>query len=333
MLTFRTQRAAFAHIDNLVSALPMPGGVRTDAGETALIQRQLLQVETEIADVLYPSLKARLFVPLNGKIQAWASSYAFQVRDWAGMAKIIADGDVDDLPTVDSVIAEFLAPIRTLGDAFKYSVQDLISAAHLGMNLDADKGLMARQAMENLIEILTSFGDVASSIPGFLNAANVPVLSAPGSLNGSWLNPSTSAQMMLDDLHDMAQDIVTVSKGVEQPDTIILSTTLYGKISTKSISDLTPADTVLQVFLRTNPYIRGVDFWPMLDTADAAATGPRAVVYKRAAEVVNLVAPLGFTMLPPQAKGLGWTIPCHSRYGGPSIRRPQSMRYVDGLGA
>jgi hypothetical protein len=97
-----------------------------------------------------------------------------------------------------------------------------------------------------------------------------------------------------------------------------------------SSTDSTP---VGRVFLNQGTFVRNIDWWTFLRTADEAGTGPRAVCYTRSPEVAQLVIPQEFTQLPPQAKGLSFEVPCYSRYGGVSVKNPMGMAYVDGLGS
>jgi hypothetical protein len=74
-----------------------------------------------------------------------------------------------------------------------------------------------------------------------------------------------------------------------------------------------------------------VESWPLLSTADAGRTGPRAVAYKRSVDVAGAVVPLAFQSQPPQAQGLEWLIPCEGVCGGAAVKQPLGMYYRDGL--
>lgn len=302
---------------------------RIDAGETAGFARQLEYIEAEIYKVDYPQNRAREFIPVDTTVPAWAETFTWRIYDWAGMAKIITRF-ADDLPAVDVMAAEITQKVQTMGGSFSYSLQDLRAAVKLGMNLETEKGELSREAHENKIEDLSTFGDAAAGLPGFLNNANVPILSAPGTLTGDWLNPATTPKEVLADMHTIANSVAITTKNTQKPDTMLLPFEHYAYVSTTQLNDFQET-TILDAFLKQSPFVRNVDQWLPLALADAARTGPRAMCYRRDPKVVRLVLPAPFNMLPPQAKNLAFTVPCESRIGGVSWRRPLAAVYADGI--
>lgn len=303
--------------------------IRNDAGETATYTRALEYIIAETYRVEYPELRARQFIPVDTRVPAGATSFTWRIWDWAGMAKIIANG-ADDLPTVEIMSAEIAQLCKSLGIGYAYTLQDLRGSALMGMNLDTEKSTAARRAHENLFDYLAAFGDTKVGLPGFLNNPNVPIISAPATLNGDWGNPATTPDEILDDLHAMSASVYTVTKGAGSADTLLLPPVRYKVLAVRRMSqyDKTP---ILRAFLESDPYIKAVDQWNYLDTADAAGTGPRAMAYKRDQNVAAVVEPMPFTQHPPQAKNLGFTVPCESRVGGVSFKQPLKAVYADGI--
>ncbi len=244
------------------------------------------------------------------------------------MAKIIAGDYAADLPAVDMMASEKVQIIQSIGDSFSYSIMDLRAAAKLGMPLEAEKGTLARQAIENKIEALSIFGDVAAGLPGFANMPNVPILSAPGNLTGNWLGGATPDQI-LDDLHALSDSVVVSTNNLHAPDTLLLPLRHYAYVARKRINDLND-ETILSIFLKTNNYVRNVDQWLPLATADGSG-GPMAICYHRDPKVVKLVIPQEFEMMPPQPTNLAFGVPCHARYGGVSWRYPLAAVYGVGI--
>lgn len=304
--------------------------IRNDAGETATFTRQLEHVITEVYRVQYPELRAQDFIPLDTSVPSGAQSFVWRIWDWRGMAKIL-DSYADDLPTVEIMGAERAQVIHSLGVGYSYSIQDQRAAAMAGFPLDTEKGNAAKRAHLNKIEVLAAFGDAAAGLPGMLNNPNVPLLTPPGDIAGDWMDPATSALSIKADLHTIARSIRTTTKTTETPDTLLLPPSIFDKLATTPLSS-SIEKPILRAFLDADPYIRNVDQWPYLETADAAGTGPRVVAYRRDKRVISLVIPQQFEQFPPQAQNLGFKIPCHSRYGGVTIRYPLGMVYVDGVG-
>lgn len=300
-----------------------------DAGETASFARALEYVRAKTYERKYAELKARSFLPLATDIPIGAESWTYRAWDWVGMAKVI-DSFADDLPTVELLGFEVPHPIRSLGSAYYYSIQDVRAAAFMGVPLDAKKAAAAKRSIENRIDRIAAIGDVDSGLPGFVNNANVPLLTTlDAGFTGDWTNPSTTPAQILADMHMIANSVHVTTKGAHGVDTMILPLAEYAIVSTRPVTDLDPKTTILAAFLAASPYVRNVDQWHYLDTADEAGTGPRVIAYARDPEVVELVLPLEFEQLPPQAKNLSFSVPCHARIGGVDIRYPLAMVYAD----
>jgi hypothetical protein len=303
-------------------------GVRLDAGETAAIARQLTYNIKRLFDKKYPELRARDFIPVNYEVPEGAEAWSEKGFDWAGMAKII-DSFADDLPLVDIMAEEVLHKPKYAGDAYMYTLEDLARQAFSGIQVDNKRAFAAKRAWENLVEQLGAIGNAAANIPGFLTNANVTVLTAAGgNINGAWA--TATSQQIYSDLMIMTSTMVSTTKGVFKPDTMLLPISSYEIVMTKPFSDLDPTP-VGMVFLKNNPHIRNIDQWAFLETADAAGTGPRAVVYKRDSEILELMIMKEFTQLPPKQKALAFLIDCYGVIGGVAIHYPLGIEYVDGL--
>ena len=124
-------------------------------------------------------------------------------------------------------------------------------------------------------------------------------------------------------------NIVTTTKEVEQPDTMLLPLAQYGLIATTPMSPTNASNvTILEFFLRTNPYIKMVEPWYALTGAGAGGFD-RMVVYRRDPDALMLVIPQEFEQFPPQQRGLEFLVPCHARCGGVQTPYPLSICYAD----
>jgi hypothetical protein len=322
--------------------------IHCDAGETASFVRAIEFIRSKTYDVRYPDLRAREFIPLATDVDPGAEYVTFRSYDMAGMAKIIVNYG-EDLPAVKMIGGEVSVRPRDLGDKYTYSIQDIERGRFSGSQLAVRQPQAARRMIENAIDMLGMMGQTATGIPGFITNANVPVISAPGSIHGAWLNPATTSQQILDDMNAIANIVVTQSKGVHKPDTLILPMTHYAVVSVKPFSSLV-TDSVLTVFLKNNPYIRNVDQSLYLNdssngggislnvngTVSSAAGGgvggvARAVCYARNPEYLELGIPLGFTQYAPQARSLEFDVPCRARTYGTFWHYPLSGAYADGI--
>jgi hypothetical protein len=322
---------------NILQQLGISEEIRNDAAYTANLSRQLEYVQAKTYDTLYAETKIRRFLPVNREVPAGAETFTY--RQWTsyGIAKIIANY-ADDLPSVDALAEEFPAAIKSLGDSYQYSVQDIAAAAMSGNQLDSRRASAARRGMEFAVDQIGSVGDAKAKLPGFLNNANVTVLSATSDgTSARWLAgnrgtgvPAKSPDLILADMYAATTQILTASKELFMPDTVLLPTAEFAHISqTKVGAD--NRDTILTTFKANSMSVKMVESWHKLATADAAGTGPRMVTYAKNPDVVELVIPQEFTQLPSQAKNLAFQIPCHMRIGGVVVRYPLAIVYTDGI--
>lgn len=299
-------------------------GSRIDAGETPFLVRELEHVIATVFETKYPGLQARRFIPVDTSIPEGAESFAYKMWDYFGMAKII-DSYADDLPMVGQTAQRFTAPIRTIGDAYGYTIDDIAAALFAGMALPSDLAVVARRVIETKIDDLAAFGDADSGLPGFTNHANVNLASLT---YGTWA--SATPLQILADLNTLVSKIATQSKRIYQADTILFDSASWDIVTqTPMSSDNT--NTILQVFLKNATSVTNADVWDKLDLADAAGTGPRVIAYARTPEVCSLVIPREFTQQPPQARNLAFVVPCHAKCGGISMKYPLGMAYADGV--
>lgn len=310
----------FAHY--LLAAIAGITGWRQDAGETAFIAKQLEALKAQTYDIKYAAAKARSYIPVDNSIPSGAETFAYDVWDTVGVAAIIAN-NAKDLPSVEAFVTRFAAPIRSLGVQYGYSVQDLRAAQMAGSPLNEKRAQSAKRAIEFAIDEIAAFGNAAAGLKGFLNNTAVPLVTP---VVGNWTT-STTADQMVSDLNKLVNSIVQTTKEVHKPDTLLVATSTFALLQKPSGVD--NRETVLSSWLRNNPYIKNVDQWVRLDTANAAGTGPRMMAYERSSEVVELVIPQEFEQFPPQAQGLNFVIPCHARIGGVSFHYPLAAAYMD----
>jgi len=302
-------------------------GQRLDAGETAALARQLEHIFAQTYDIKYSELKARRFIPVDTSVDPGAEYYTYRQWDQMGMAKIIANY-ADDLPRVDALAKEFPAPIKSLGAAYGFSIQDMRRSAMADSQLDSRKAATVRRAHEQAVDQIAAIGDSDAGLGGFTNNANVPLVTPD---NAPW---STATPLeIVADVNKLLNAIVTATLETFEPDTLLLDTASFQIINSRPMSSTGDSDkTILRFLLDNNPFLSNIDQWARLTTAGAGST-TRLVGYKRSDEVLALVIPQEFEQFAPQARNLEFVIPTHSRIGGVSVRYPLAMAYMDGTGA
>lgn len=315
----------------LISYIASELGYRTDASETVFLEREITQLRAKVFSIDYPQLVGRNFAPLATDIAASASIYAYKVRDRIGRARISSDGS-GDAPRIDLSAAEVTGKVRVITDSYGWTKWELREAARLQMSLSAEKGSAASEAIETSVDEMLAFGDLADSTlqdnvstQGLLNNDYVAAQGIIDPGIGSWAG--ASSDNLLNALNAMVNVVVNESKQMYLPDTLVLSQHQYSIIATKQFSANMP-DTVLQVFLRNNPYIKSVYQWHRCAGVGAGGKD-RAVVYLRSPNVLEAIIPQPFEQEPPQASKFEMVVYCSARCGGVKWHRPLAARYVD----
>ena len=299
---------------------------RLDAKFTGVLEKQLEFVKTRTYDIVYPEMKARQIMPVNGDVDPGAETIVYRQWDMFGMAQIIANYG-DDLPLIDAMVEEFSQKVHGLGAAYMWTIQELRRSALANSNLDQRKARGARRAIEQQIDNIAALGNVKAGLNGFAKHPNVPLVTPT---TGTW--SGATADQIIVDLNKLVTSIVTATKEAFIPDTLAMDIPSYNLIATKRLSTTGDTNqTVLSGWLASNPWVKTVGPWHKLDKADASNTGPRLVCYKKSDEVLTLEIPQEFEQLPPQPKGLSFEVPVHARTGGVIVYYPVAMAYMDGI--
>ena len=308
-------------------------GFREDAGETAVIQRALDYVEARATEVMYPELRAAKFVPVIPGVPLGPRTYTFAVKDRVGRARRVS-GRGSDLPRANITLSENTSAIAGYGAAYHYTTEELRAFDYArgtgrgpALALDTERADTAMEMIAREMDSVIAFGDPDDArIKGFLNDSSVTLSTA--AIN--W-NVATFAEL-LSELIALANDPVVTSRETFRPDTILLPTA-YLQLC-QQVLNAFGTKSVLQAFkdaMASANRSVDVESWPLLSTADAAGTGPRAVSYVRDVKVAGCLIPAPFIAQPPQARGLEWEIPCEGVCGGAVIKAPLGVYYRDGL--
>jgi hypothetical protein len=300
----------------------LPPEQRLDANETAILTRQLVDIDARAFDQLYPELKGTRLFPVKSDINPGARTYLYEVRDYAGQAKRVTNW-ATDFPGVDVQSGEVEARLESYGDSYAYTLQDARASLMAGRSIEDSRALAAREVLARKLDVLIATGDSDVGITGALNNASVPTFSP---VTGVWSNAGTDGAEIAQDLMAMLGDIRVDSRGSESADAILLPPSLE-EIAQRKLIPNTDV-TAMDFFKKNRPGIT-VDTWERLETAGAGGV-PRVMAYTRREEKVCSLVPVEFETFAPQQEGLAWKVLCHLRAGGVIFRYPGSARYMDG---
>lgn len=309
--------------------------VNLDTYESAFFARNLETIKAKTYDVQYPALKAMDLIPVSAEAGEGAESITYQQFDMLGVAKLI-NNFATDLPRSDIKGREFTAPIRSIGASYGYSIQEIRAARFQGRNLEQRKANAARHSIEQKLNKIGWGGDSEGGLTGLINNPNVTREASPATGTASattWA--SKTAALILSELNTFVNNIFSLTKGVEQPNTLILPLAQYSLISTLRVDTVTPL-TVKEFFLMNTPFIKNIE-WANEMTAAGIGVSPVGagadimIAYDRSPDKLEFQVPVAFEQFAAQEKGLEFEIPCHARVGGVLVYYPLSISIMEGI--
>ena len=313
------------HIDAAERLLWDVGERRMDVNETIHFARSLEFVKAQTYDISFGKLKSLQFIPLDQSAPEGAETITYEQWTEVEAATVVANM-ADDLPSVDAFAAQFTSPVKSLGSSYTWSIQDIKRAAMTGAGIDLRRARAARMSIDRRIDRIGALGIPEANTTGLLNNTAVPTFVFPNA--GAW--DAITTDLVLENLNALAQAIVDTTLEIEEPNALLCPTAEFGIISSTPMLLGASTDTILQVFLRNQPYITQVDQWARLTGAGGGGSN-RFLAYDRSDRVLQYNIPLLFEQLPPQARNLAFKVPVHSRVGVVEIHYPLAMSYADRL--
>lgn len=317
----------------------MNAHVMQDAQQVAMsfLIRQASLIEPTVYAIRYQDIQYPALIPVDTSAPEWIQSVTYFSMDSVGQAAWF-NGNAHDVPKVELTREKFETTVSLAAIGYGYTLEELGTAQLLGMNLSADKASAARRVAEEKIDQVAFAGDAAKGFTGLVNAATPTATTAPADGTGSATTfASKTPDQVLRDINGQLTGIFTGTLGAEMADTLLLPYSVLLDLSTRRI-DTVNQTTILEWVERNNIYtrttgqplmIRGV--FGYLDTAGAGST-KRMVAYRRSPEVLKLHLPMPFRFLPAWQTGpIKFDVPGIFRMGGVDIRRPKSVRYLDGI--
>jgi len=299
-----------------------------DSAETMFFARELEFKKAQTYDVIRAPLKAMELIPVSTEAGPGAETISYEQYDSTGIAELIANYG-DDLPRSDIKGKEFFAPVKSVGNSYGYSLQEIRAAQMAGKSLEQRKANAAARAQREKWNRIAFSGDAATGLPGWLTNANVPAsaVAAGASTDTEW-NTKTPTEI-LRDMNDAVNGVIDLTNGIEQPDTLVLPIKQYTQIATTR-QDTGTDTTILEYFLRNSPTVTSVEWANELKGAFTGDTDG-FIAYTRSPDKMTLEMPQMFEQLPVQERGLEFVVNCHSRIGGVIIYYPLGQVFKYGI--
>ena len=300
--------------------------IRLDQGEQVFFDDQLTLIKARTYDVIHKDLKALTLLPVSTEQDDAAEHIEYRSYDQVGMAKIVSDY-ANDFPRVDTLGTKKSVQVHSLGDSYGYSIQEIRRAARANFNLDARRAMAARRGIEEKQDHIAWFGDKKAGLTGCINAEGITEYVAANGAGSSKAWSSKTADEILADVVGIITAAPESTNGKEVPDTLILPLALYNKLAYTPYNK----DKTLLTFIRDNyPTLTRIEWVQDLVGAGAGNTN-RVMAYTRDPMKVEVQIPLRLEQLPPERKGMEYSVICHQRTGGTIVYYPLSVVFCDGL--
>lgn len=299
---------------------------------------QTTHVEATVYQTRYPDIQYPGLIPVDTSANPWVTSVSYYSSDRAGAAQWVS-GKAYDIPLVGLNMNKLETPVFMAGLGYDYSLEEVMQAQTLRMNLPNEKAIAARRGYEEFVDRVALVGDAAKGFNGLFNYPGVTTVAAAAGQAGAttWVATANAktADEKIADFNSALVGGFTDTATTEMADTVVMDWSRYFNLAStprSAGSDL----SILQWLEKNNVAsarsgqpitIRGVRG---LATAGSGGTS-RLIAYRRAPDVLKLHIPMPFQFLPAQVRGLGYEVPGVFRLGGLDIRLPKAVRYLDGI--
>ena len=252
-----------------------------------------------------------------------------------------------DLPRVDIAAKETSHPIKSWGEAYGYTIQEIRNAQYAGVPLEQRKANAARLAYEQTVNEIGWFAngsEVYGGVRGLLYLQNViNTVTDSITITGDWCDAdgqptATTPKQIIADIGTILMAPVIKSKNIERPNTLLMPLAAFGYLSRTMVTE--NSDTTILEFVRsTNPGVTfagvnelaGDDLKGVKKPSGGAGKTAVAIAFNRSTDKLVYEIPQPFEQFPVEVRGLEYVIPCHCRIAGVNAYYPKSVIIAEGV--
>lgn len=305
--------------------------MRFDTAEDASIffARELDYVKAKSYDKKYPEFNALRLFPISHEVPEGAETVTYYSYEKTGFAKIISNY-ATDLPRADVKGKPFTAQVKSIGDSYGYSMQDMRASRLANKALDTRRGEAAKYQVDRKINEVAWVGDADAGLIGVLSSGNnIPVYTlATVSGHTDWA--SKTVDQILADISGMVKAMCTSTMDVEKANTFVMPPSVAIELNSRRIPDT--SDTLFQFIKKAFPELT-------FDTAaELEANSPfnpyntaLCIMYDKSPEKMTIEIPMEFYQYAAQPKGLEIEVPCEARIAGAIIYYPLALMIAAGI--
>ncbi len=318
---------------NIIPAVAGVKQCRFDSVDDASIffARELDYIKSKSYDKVYPEFTALNHFPITHEVPEGAETMTYYSYEKTGLAVIISNY-ATDLPRADAKGEPTTATIKSIGDSYGYSVQDMRASRMAGKSLDTRRADAARYAIDRKTNEIAFAGDKKHKLMGMLSEDNDIPIYTLSVVDGktSWIDKS--ADEILEDINKMFAYQAELTQDVERADTLAIPPAVFIDISTRQIPNT--GYTVKKFLMENAPYLKEIVSAPELAgrNKDTNPYGVNvALLYTNSSEKFSLEIPMAFYQYPLQNRNLEVVIPCEERVGGIVMYYPLSALIAVGI--
>lgn len=299
------------------------------------IQPQLLRINTEIEQEVFPDFDYARLMSVNTDGDMWDIGSLFYSGTVAGAAEFLSHKGFD-MPYADVATSQHMQANHFAGIGYEWTLGELNRAAKLNRNLGNEKARAARIVAESFCYRIAIRGNAEKGLRGIINDLNVSAANVPadGAAGATTFASKTPAQV-LRDVNTALNAPYNATLETQRANTLLLPTT---RLQDMAISIIPGTNMTVLAFIRANNSYTLETGQPLnimgsreLETAGAGGTA-RMVVYDNRREVVQFHLPGPHEFLPPFHKSeMTWSVGGIMNVGGVEIRRPKAFAYRDGI--
>lgn len=307
--------------------------INLDANQTAYFKRHLEYVLPETKDIVYAGFTALNTFGIRLGVPRTATTMTYYQYDKRALAKITAEY-ATDIPTVEVNGKAFTSNIRKLEAKRLYTLEEVWEASDFagqGIDLLEKKALATREAIAQEHNRLFWVGNSTYGVVGVLSNASIPNAQVVADGTGSsslWAN-KTGVQI-LRDLNGAVTDIISATQGVEsQANLLVISPQRYRVMATAKV-DTDNTRSVLEQFQIDSPSITTIIQAPELVGAFQGGT-EGFLIGRTESRYIELVAPIVYEELAPQATDTFFQVNTYGRNGGAVVYYPLAFTKKYGI--
>jgi hypothetical protein len=295
---------------------------------------QTAYIEPQVVEIKYPDIQYASLIPVDTSANEWAKSITYYSVDKTGKATWF-DANAKDIHVADVSRAKFEVGVEMADIGYRYNLEELGQAMMIpGTNLSADRAIAAKRAYDEFVDDAALRGKTEKTMPGLMDYPGITtVLATNDSGDTTW--DTKDIDKIADDINNALSGIYVATLTVEMADTILLPVAALTALGTRRIPN---TDKSLLSYVRENNVYTQITGQALtiralrgLETAGQNGSG-RMIAYRRDPQVLKMHIPMTHRFLNVWQTGpMLFDVPGIFRLAGLEIRRPGSVRYVDGI--